>query len=230
MNGAVRVGEWVTIARRPPASSRTTTGALVTPGDVLAYRKMWDPYVMGIARALQTVADAWAAMAAGQTPSVTLNVQKFAVPPSPSTMQVESTTYAQFAQGLVTLWNVHAGISDMDLLAQAPAILQDFQATVQRAGATYAPQVRDIAPGLALPDPPSSGLQAQVIGQIEGLGVVAHGILQLMGVGASGALETLGNVAATAKAVVTSAASALPAIGVGAALLGLGLLAFSRRR
>src|ERR1700720_134957 len=35
----------------------TTAG--VTPGDVLAYRQLWDPYVMGVVRAMGTCAEAW---------------------------------------------------------------------------------------------------------------------------------------------------------------------------
>ena len=200
------------------------------PGDVLSYRRLWDPYVVAMVKAASIAGDAWEALASGAVPTTRPNVGKFATPPTPSVLQTEADVMHGYAASLLSSWNMHAGMSDVDLVLQASAVLQDFQAVVERAGSFYAPLIAKDVPDYPLPTPPSFSVQAQVIGQIEGLGIVAHGVLQLLGIGVSGALSTYGAIGSTVASVATSAAATLPALAVGVGLLGLGLLAFSRRR
>jgi hypothetical protein len=161
---------------------------VVTPGDVLAYRNMWNDFVVGTARAAATCAAAWQALAVKGAPSTPPNVGQFATPPDPATMTVWAATQQTYSDDLMASWNLHAGAPDFEIVTFAGDILQDFQKTVQRAGEFYQPQIAKDCPALALPQPPSLELQKQVIGQIEGLGILAHGVLQLLGIGAGGFL------------------------------------------
>jgi hypothetical protein len=115
-------------------------------------------------------------------------------------------------------------------VVQAGDILRYFQRTVLKVGQVYEPQIAKDCPAIALPAPPSLDLQQQTIARIEGLGILAHGVLQLIGIGASGALDTIGSIGSTAKKVVTDVSSAvgafaspLPWIAI-AAVAGLLLL------
>lgn len=182
---------------------------LVTPGDVLAYRQLWDPYVKAVAAACVNCAAAWNAAAAGQSPNTPINTSQFATPPTPQT----ETLWAQSQQGnydsIDAQWNAYAGSSDYEIVLGASEMLLFYQKTILQIGQYYVPQLQRDCPGIVLPEPPTSSAQAYVIGQIEGLGILAHGALQLLGIGAGGALETLGAAASTAKHVVDKAADAI---------------------
>jgi hypothetical protein len=207
------------------AIPRTGVGAFVTPGDVLAYRKIWDDYVMGTARALATCSAAWAALAAGQTPATPPNLNEFTVQPDQKTLQLWATSNQQFADSLVASWNMHANKQDWEIVAMAGDILQDFQRVVQNAGGFYRNQVAGDCPSLQLPNPPGIDVQDQVIGQIEGLGILAHGTMQLFTMGANGALETyqkLGDKLTNPTTLQIGGVGII--IGVGVTLVGIVML------
>lgn len=209
---------------RRVAQADMSSGAIVTPGDVLAYRKMWDGYVIATVKLLGVCGDAWAELAAGGSPATHPNTAKFAVPPDAKTLQLKADTMHGYADNLLSSWNSHAGMSDSDLVLEASAVLQDFQAVITKIGQFYEPELQSDCPSLTLPSPPGVDVQSQVIGQIEGLGILAHGVLQLFAVGASGALETYGAIAKTAASVATAAAGSVGTVALG---LGLGLLALA---
>jgi hypothetical protein len=163
---------------------------IVTPGDVLAYRAIWDPYVMGTARAGLVCAAAWQAVIDGKPPSTPINLGKFAVPPDAKTLQLQVQLQQQWGAGLVVSWNQYANLQDWEIVVSAGDILQAFQETVKQTGAFNQPQIRHDCPSLVLPDPPGIEAQQRVIAQIEGLGILEHGIMQLFAKGAGGALET----------------------------------------
>jgi hypothetical protein len=231
----------------PPADGRLHTtgpvrpqradqsGGIVTPGDVLAYRTTWDDYVMGTARAAAACAQAWQALADGTTPSTPPNVSQFAIPPDQKTLSLWAVGQQQDSDSLVASWNMHADKPDWQVVVQAGDILQDFQRTVQRVGNFYQPQIAKNCPAIELPKPPSFDLQSQVIGRIEGLGILAHGVLQLLGIGVGGALQTYGAIAQQAgeigKKVGEAAEKALdvaPVVIVGGVLF-LGLVMAVKR-
>ena len=207
---------------------------IVTPGDVLAFRQMWDAYVMGTARAAIACADAWdaAATAAKATPPGPMppgiNLAQFGTStPDADTLQIWADTQRQNSATLVWEWNAHADTPDATLVIQAGAILGDFQNTVLKAGQWYRPQIARDCPNVALPAPPTTDVQAQVIAHLEGLGVLEHGVLQLLGIGAGGALDTLGAVGATIQK--TASAIASPGVWLGAAAVLGGVLLLARR-
>jgi hypothetical protein len=186
-----RPGKMLLRSRVSPAPHWLGLGAgIVTPGDVLAYRAIWDSYVMDTARAGLVCAAAWQAIINGTTPSTPVNLGKFAAPPDAKTLQLQVQLQQQWSSGLVVSWNQYANLQDWEIVVSAGDILQAFQVVVQQVGNFNQPQIRHDCPSLVLPDPPGIEAQQQVIAQIEGLGILEHGIMQLFAKGAGGALET----------------------------------------
>jgi hypothetical protein len=195
----------------------------VTPGDVLSYRALWDDYVMGTARAAANCAAAWRAAAAGQTPVTPPAVSNFAAQPDQRTLELWANTEQQYSDDIVTAWNAHANKQDWEIVAMAAEILQDFQSLVRRVGDFYQPIIAHDCPALPLPAPPSLELQKRVIGQIEGLGILSHGVLQLFGIGVGGALQTYQDIAHAAAQPALAGAAGV-AVGAVGALVGLWVL------
>jgi hypothetical protein len=180
-----------------------------TPGDVLAYRQTWDAYVLGMVKAAQACGALWDA----KDPSI--NLTQFATPPDATTMTLWANGQRLNADSLLTQWNKWASTPDWQVIANAEDILKDFQATVEKAGQLFGPEVARDCPSIVLPDPPSFDLQAQTIGRIEGMGIVAHGMLQLLGIGASGALESYGEIGSQIGKAVSRSFDVLPWITIG---------------
>jgi hypothetical protein len=217
-------GQPVRTGEQPTGSpSSTTMPIVVTPGDVLAYRKLWDSYVMGIARAALQAAGAWDAVAKGQLPA--MEPTHFPWWPNRSVAATYADLERASSETIETLWNQFAGLSDLDIVVRAEGILRSFQDTVLQVGQYNAPRIAKEFPQLPLPEPPNFDLQAEVIGHIEGLGILAKGVLHLLGIGASGALETtLG----AGKRLVETVTSPVPWVAAGG-ILALLLLAAIRR-
>lgn len=214
-------------------------------GDVLAYRTLWNDYVMGTVKALSLCADAWNAAGAAKRGGQSLptgpnyGVLSEAAQAAPESYEAIGSTDQGFANDLLASWNMHAGMSEHDILLQASNILQDFQNTVLRVGQFYQPQVQNDCPSVPLPSPPSQDSQKQVISQLQGAGIAAQGALQLLGIGASGGLQTVGSVItggivplpeAVQEALKKTASTWLPSkttliVGGIGALVGLVLIA-----
>lgn len=195
------------------------TGAgegIVTPGDVLAYRKIWDDYVMGTARAAVACAAAWRAYAAHQAPSTPPAIGQFAVAPDATTLALWATHQDNIAESIVSAWNAHAGKHDYEVVMLASSILADFQNVVSRVARDYQPQIAHDCPALPLPPLPSKELQAQVVGRIEGLGILAHGVLQIFGIGVNGALETYARIGGDVEDAGKSVGRSLPTVAIAA--------------
>jgi hypothetical protein len=205
--------EGVDLGANPFEQSGTSgIGALVTPGDVLAYRQTWDDYVTGTARAALACAAALDAAAPGSLAA-----------------QTERTN----SDAIMLRWNEYAGWDDDAIVLEAAGILESFQDTVLKVGQFYQPAIAADCPAIVLPTPPTTAVQAQVIGRIEGLGILTHGVLQLLGKGAGGALDTLGAIAlAPTTPGFWSGAQvlAVSAAVVAAALLGREILREVRPR
>jgi hypothetical protein len=178
---------------------------LVSPVDVLAYRRIWDPFITATARA--AVACAVALEAAAATAS------------DPSTLLLAADTERVNADALMTRWNLHAGTPDYEIVINAADILQDQQDAVLKAGQVYQAQIRTDCPSIELPAPPGIAVQTGVIGAIEGFGILAHGVLQLIGQAAGGAIETLGPIVNPSSSAWSTAATIAVAAAVGAAAL-----------
>jgi hypothetical protein len=177
-----------------PSMERVGAG-LVTPGDILAYRAAWNEYVLDTVRAGLECGAAYQGVAA----------EKQATDPTTAaTLAGIGTATTNAANSLLSQWNVFANTSDSTIVLQGATILQSFQATVLAAGANRASMttgtlkcqlnyvndqgvVVDCVPGV---DP---SVQAQIIARIEGLGILASGILQILVTAAGDALVTVGS-------------------------------------
>lgn len=176
---------------------------IVTPGTVLAYRSLWDGYVTGMARAAAACGKLWSS----SDPSI--NTKQFAAAPDATTMQIWANAEQGFSDSITASWNAHQNMSDAEIVISAADILQDFQNVVLRCGQFYAPQIARDCPSVTLPAVPSVDLQKVVIAEIEGEGILAHGVLQLLGIGVGGALEAAGEVASQVKQQVNKVADFL---------------------
>jgi hypothetical protein len=209
---------------RDPAVRRAVAPSFTTVGDVLAYRQTWDAFVIAVNHAVRTMADAWDASADGKPPSTPPNPQ-FATAETPearaSKMRALAGVWRQDADTLEFEWNLHRDLKDYEILLRASSILVSQQKTVQFAGRLRA-EVSKYCPELPLPDPPTLDLQAQTIGRLEAIAIVAHGVLQLFAIGAGGALDTYGAIGST----LGGAARALSSPGtIAAVVAGVGVLA-----
>jgi hypothetical protein len=137
---------------------------------LMAFRKIWDPYVMGVARAQQTAST------------------KTTVDP------VMQGSFAQGVQNLMTLWNQYAGLSASDIALRANDILAGYRDAVSIAQKD-ADLVKSFAPDIKIPTLPTAEIVATVergiAGTMGGYGVAAAGAGQLAGAGARGAADTL---------------------------------------
>jgi len=177
---------------------------------LLAYYKMWTPYVAGVVHAMRAQGDAWAAMATGQTPVAVPNAVAAQKGLNPSVDQSQWQTLAQFcysqADYLTASWNQHAGSSDWNKVQFASEFLQDYASVIKEAGnlaalnkpvwptgALPAPadptQNKAAEPG-GWPSPPDPSVQVDVIAHIQALGVLANGSLEALQTGAGGVLQT----------------------------------------
>jgi hypothetical protein len=98
-------------------------------------------------------------------------------------------------------------------------ILVDQQDAVEKAATVYRPAIVADCPTIALPAPPSLDVQSQIIGRIEGFGILAHGVLQLIGAGAGGAIDTLGPIVNPSPAALTT----VQTVAIAAAVVAAGL-------
>jgi hypothetical protein len=166
-------------------------------GDVLAYRRMWDDYVLGVVQANYMAAASLRAESQG-LPSFSYTLRGASSPttipiyvrPSTSTQdpQILSTVAdSDDSSGnyLLSRWNLDAGKKDWEIVYFAGSILQEQQRTVQIAG-TRAAELRARFPSLPLPSPPEKSIQRDVIAHLEAGQYIASGVLQMF-TGAAGA-------------------------------------------
>ena len=112
-------------------------------------------------------------------------------PPLPAQL----TAYGQASQtralAILTEWNIYAGWTDSQIVEQAGAILQSYQDTVRQVGTVERPSLVKASAGLAaaIAQGPSYDAQAQLIANIEGASILAHGVMKIAQIGADGAIE-----------------------------------------
>jgi hypothetical protein len=211
--------------RRPQSTTPHWPGLGAPTGnatDVIAYRKIWDDYVMGTARAAIACGAAWQALVDQKPPTTPPNVSQFAVAPDAKTLTLWAQLEQQKGEGIAASWNMYAGLQDWEIMVSAGDILQDFQSIVRRVGEFYQPSILKDCPSLTLPAPPGLELQKQVIGRIEGLGIIARGTLQLFAKGAGGTLdvyETIGQKLANPTTIEIGGAGII--VGIIATVAGL---------
>ena len=188
------------------AAPATVSHNFATPIDVLQYRRIWDGYVVGTAQAAIACAERLEAQAAAGAGNA-------------DDLRLAADTERTNAEALMLRWNLHADTPDYQILINAGDILVDQQDAVLKAGQTYQAQIRTDCPAMVLPEPPTLAVQSRIIGAIEGLGILGHGVLQLLGAGVGGALDTLGAIGSPgAMSTVTTIAIAAAVVAAALAL------------
>jgi len=214
---------------RPTAGPRVPVGLLgaegwglgvVTPGDVLSYRAMWNQYV------LDTVASAQHCATYYQNAS-----QNISDPQTKATLQSLASENNAQASDLLAMWNIFAGKDSAFIVLQAAQILKSYQQTVITAGqvrgnitsGAYAcdlvltctdqgsPSPACGAAGQLVQATPGAdpSVQAQVIARIEGLGILTSGVLQILVETGENTLAAAGSAAQWVASNADKAVSAL---------------------
>lgn len=200
-----------------------------TPGDVLAYRAMWDSFVLQTACGLYVLSWMTGQMAAtGTAPtqaqtaaqiatgtpttngtacaqswfaSVTGPLLQFSHTLSQQELQSIATATSDMGDSIIADWNAFQGFDDYAITAQAQVILEGLQNAVTAAISNGRTTLATFSPGIAaaIVQGPDTSTQAQVIAQIEGAGIMAAGYLKVF------SLTSLGVVQGAASAAQTIA-------------------------
>lgn len=215
-------GDFVGVGRAPERSEANMLSirgrqfglGIVTPTNILSYRNAWNQYVVDTVSVAQGCAAAYASTAATQTDATT----KAELTGIGQAIQAQATA-------LLAQWNVYANVSDATIVLQGASILQSFQQTVLSAGQvrenvstgalacapTYvnaAGVVTTWAPGV---DP---SVQVQIISTIEGLGILASGVLQILLQTTGNSLQAVGSAAQWAARQANNVTKALGSTGL----------------
>jgi len=170
------VSEWGALAR---AGQQIGLG-LVTPGDILAYRAMWNQYVLDSVGCAQACAQKYNTAATDPANAALKD-----------TFTAYGTALQQSADALQSDWNLwHDQAADIIVL-QAADILQQQQEAVLYAGNVRQQIKTSTLPcifvyvnskGQAVNAVPGAdpSVQVQVIARIEGLGILSSGVLQIL--------------------------------------------------
>lgn len=138
------------------------------PPAVIAYRNMWAPYIRQVVQAANACADAYGTAADSRS----LGGPQYAGP----SMKIISSLHRVNANALQTEWN---NTGDYHLVTSPATALKQSQDVVVTRTKQVLDNVRRDCPNVPMPTAvPSTGVQAQVIGTLEHLGIIASGALQ----------------------------------------------------
>ena len=165
---------------------------LTLPGEVIAYRQLWNSYVIGTAQAALTCSQ--------QAPPAGSNL----------TQQLFTTNFQDYSDSIVSGWNIHANSQEWQTLLFANDYLQDFQKVIVAVGNFYQPQIRASCPNLKLPPLPNPADQSAVVAALENARIISEGTLQLFGIGAGGAIEYVDKFGKKAADLVTTTVNYIP--------------------
>lgn len=224
-------------------------GVGVWPGDLLAYRQEWEPFIashLGLWRYMNQLLEG--IPAAKQCPAgIFTDSQIQGLDPTMRSFCASlalTRTYISDTHplGILTQWNYWKDSTSAQVLAAAAVMLKQQQDTVLRVGTTYKDQLVAIAKlwniDIQLPDLPTFSTQQDIISSIEGAYVSTKGALQLIGYGAGGTLKMAADTAQavleglsdTAKALPKALPSALIWVGAAAVLVGGALVIYYHPR
>lgn len=178
---------------------------VATPGDVLAYRQAWDPYVMSTLRGLTLTADEFDGVSKNPPAGFTA-----------AQLSGMAASYRSVANAYLAAWNAYAGQSPEVIVLGAADALASFQETVKKVGSMRAsPSFRQWYNGPALEPPPSADAQRAIISELEGTSLVARGFLDVLTGSATSGLTVIAEDAGKVAGGVVKGAG-----GVGKSLLG----------
>jgi len=216
-------------------------------GDLIAYRRMWDPFIeahlniwRNVNALLESIPTAKKCPAgifdAEELKDLGSTERALCSSLSLSRARVSSTD----PSGILPQWNAWAGKSSSEILAGAKDMLEWHQSVVFRVGTTYKDDLVKIGElwniEIDLPDVPSFSEQQDIRARIEGAYIATKGVLQIIGYGIGRTLVLVGSVAEAVGEGLTQTAKALPSalptpntwIGIAAvaAVVGAGVLIY----
>jgi hypothetical protein len=219
------MNELVHFGGRPIMYGRLTgVGAITGIGDLLAYRREWEPFILAHLALWRKVNSLFEDIPAAQScpPGIARSPDALnKLSPSMQSLcyDIMTTRWAVSdtdPAGILPMWNAWAGKSDADILTGAESMLKWLQQVVTNVGGPYKDRLLDIAKRwnipIDLPPVPSLSLQQQVIAQIEGAWISLKGVLQIVGYAAGEVLETAGTITQALAKGLTEAAKTLPKV------------------
>jgi hypothetical protein len=190
--------------------------AFVTPDDVLAYRNTWDAYVAASLSSMRSCADAIDTVLKDKPAGGVYDVYRRAA----EEIHKEAGHEGQNDGTLQKAWNEFQGLTDEQIVAGASYILRGHQETVLAVNRARNFSI-DFGCLSGWPHPPSVSLQAQVIGRIEGLRILARGALGIMQESAVRTVDLIGQQVTNAWDVAKSPWTWVGVGVVGATILGV---------
>jgi hypothetical protein len=173
-------------------SSRRARTGFTMPGEVAGYHRLWDEYVRGVEAACAACSARLLGSEAGKA-------------------------YDRRREALRTGWDAQESLSDSEAMLSGKALLDLYRTTVSRAREFHALIKREF-PDVPRPSMPTGVLQAAVIGELEGAGLVAKGSMEIV---ADSAVEV-------AEGVAKAARQSTPFVALGI-FAGVTLLVLARR-
>jgi len=206
---AAAVSEWGGLSR----NGQSIGLGIVTPGDVLSYRAAWNKYVLDTIGVCQSCSGEFTTMSTTEADASTK-----------AWLIAYAATLQSQADSLNKMWNLYANTESSFIVLEGRGILQSFQETVLAAGQVRTNITSGPLPcGLSYVNPngilvqaiPSvdPSVQAQIIARIEGLGILASGVLQILVESGSNGLQAAGSATQWAAKQVSNVTAALSTPG-----------------
>ncbi len=168
-------------------------GVDVSPGDLLQYRREWEPFVAAHLAIWNRLLDGLEKAAgphcpAGIFPPAALDKTDPTWRPICAALSVTRARVSETdLRGIPKQWNEWQGKSSAEILAGAATMLQWHQDVVRKVGTTYKDELVEIANYLGieieLPPVPDISIQQHIASQIEGAYIATKGIIQIAGYG-----------------------------------------------
>src|SRR5208337_4844648 len=156
----------------PPGTEVAMNGERwYTPGEessakslnyLLAFRKLWNDYVVGAARIEAQAAEDWHAVADDKEPSTVINLAQFAATPDNTTIKLWGDLHQQTSDNDMSAWNQFAGKTTTEMYMLKDTILEAFQKLIISIGTQDVKALAKDCPQLKYPDPPSVEAQLQI--------------------------------------------------------------------
>ena len=198
-------------------------------GDLFAYRRMWDPFILDHVRLWLKVNDALESTSLARQqcpPGITdAQIQQLQTDTAKQLCTALNTTRSAVdpTNGILAQWNAWAGRSSSDIVSNAEKMLRQQQAVVALVSGRLSDELVQIGQDwtipIELPNLPELSVQQLVISRIESAFTTVKGVLQVAGYVARNVAGATSNavhfVADQTKAVaegLTSTIKALPKV------------------
>ena len=212
------LNEMVFLGGRPVATFSLGDGDI---GDLLAYRRMWEPFIAGhleLWRHLNQILEE-TQIGREKCPPGIFDPSQIRGNPAESALCADLLltrirTSTTSAEGILPQWNLWRGVSDTEMVSGAKLMLESHQDVVMKVGGPMKDDLVRIAAlwkiPIKLPDLPPFSLQQEIIARIEGAFTSVRGNLKLIGYAAGETLKLAGDTGQAIAEGLSDTAKALP--------------------